>query len=365
MHQSRRRTPEEYLREAQAAESDSQHGYLKIFLGYASGVGKSFRMLDEARRRRARGQDVVIGAIQPQISPEVQAVVCNLEVMPLKQIGGRAILDVDALLQRHPAVCVVDGLAYDNPPGAKNKTRWEDVQQLVRAGIKIITAINIQFINELREEVETLTGKHVTETVPICFIRSADEIEIVDASPLEARDHSPSEQEKIESRQQKLLRLREMALILAADVVDQQLTSYLKSHGIQQQFGTQERILVCLTADSNAEEMIRTAQVIAQRFYGELYVVNVDQPELSSVHRDALDARLAFARAAGARVQVLHGRDPVDTILEFARSRGITQVFIGHSHRSLFWSKMMGNSVERLVRLARGMDVRIFPNKHE
>jgi two-component system sensor histidine kinase KdpD len=194
------------LREAQAAESDSQHGYLKIFLGYASGVGKSFRMLDEARRRRARGQDVVIGAIQPQISPEVQAVVCNLEVMPLKQIGGRAILDVDALLQRHPAVCVVDGLAYDNPPGAKNKTRWEDVQQLVRAGIKIITAINIQFINELREEVETLTGKHVTETVPICFIRSADEIEIVDASPLEARDHSPSEQEKIESRQQKLLR---------------------------------------------------------------------------------------------------------------------------------------------------------------
>ncbi|MGH9565317.1 MAG: universal stress protein [Candidatus Angelobacter sp.] len=363
MHSNRRRTPEEYLREAQAAESDARQGYLKIFLGYASGVGKSFRMLDEARRRSARGQDVVIGAIQSPVAPEVEAILHKLEVVPLKEIDGGTVLDVDMLLQRHPAVCIIDGLAYDNPPGSRNKTRWEDARQLVQAGLKVISAVNIQFITELCEEVEVLTGKHVTETVPVAFIRSADEIEIVDAPPLQDIQHSPSEQEKIENRQQKLLRLREMALVLAADVVDQQLTRYLESHGIRQQFGAQERILVCLTADSNAEEMIRTAQTIAQRFYGELFVVNVDQPEISSVDRAALDAKLAFARTAGARVHILHGRNRIEAVLEFARSRGITQIFIGHSHRSNFWSKLLGNSVDRLVRQSRGMDVRIFPNR--
>jgi two-component system, OmpR family, sensor histidine kinase KdpD len=359
---SRRKTPEEFLREAQAAESDSKQGYLKIFLGYASGVGKSLRMLDEARRRNARGQDVVIGAIQARVTRELETILQNLEVMPLKEIGGGTALDVTAILRRSPAVCVVDGLAYDNPAGSKNRTRWEDVQELVQAGIKVIAAINIQFITELREEVERLTGKHVSETVPISFIRSADEIEIVDAPPVDAGEYPPGEQDRVENRQQKLLRLREMALVLAADVVDQQLTKYLESHGIHQQFGAQERIMVCLTADSNAQEMIRTAQTIAQRFYGELYVVNVDQPEISSVDRAALDQKLAFARSAGARVHILHGRDYVEAVLEFARSRGITQVFIGHSHRSTLWSNMLGNSVDRLVRQSRGMDVRIFPN---
>jgi two-component system sensor histidine kinase KdpD len=154
-----------------------------------------------------------------------------------------------------------------------------------------------------------------------------------------------------------------MALVLTADVVDQQLTNYLECHGIRQQFGAQERILVCLTADSNAEEMIATAQLIALRFYAELVIVNVDQPETSSVDRAALDEKLSMARAAGARVEILHGRDPIATVMAFARARGMTQVFIGHSRRSPFWSRMFGTSVDRLVRLSRGLDIRIFPNR--
>jgi two-component system sensor histidine kinase KdpD len=356
----RRKTPEEILREVEAG---GEKGYLKIFLGYASGVGKTFRMLDEARRRRTRGQDVVLGATQPQMPSEAESLVHQLEVVPLRKMGQGTVIDVDALIERHPEVCFIDGLAYDNPAGARNRTRWEDAGELVRAGIKVVASVNIQYIAELQTQVEAITGKHVTQTVPIAFVRSADEIEIVDAPPLEALARTPDEQAGLERRQRQLLKLREMALVLAADVVDQQLTSYLDSHGIKQQFGAQERILVCITAGSNAEEMLETARLIALRFYAELVVVNVDQPEISSVERAAVDEKLSLARAAGARVEILHGKDPITTVMAFARARGMTQVFVGHSRRSGYLSRLLGTSVDRLVRLSRGMDVRIFPNK--
>src|SRR5215831_2125833 len=179
----RRKTPEEYLRECQAEEPPARKGYLKIFLGYASGVGKSFRMLDEARRRRERGQDVVVGAIQPQVPPDVEQILSKLEVIPLRSIGGGTAIDLDGIISRHPMVCFIDGLAYDNPPGARNPTRWQDVADLLNAGIKVVASINIQYIAELQEDVEALTGKHVTQTVPIYFIKSASEIEIVDTPP--------------------------------------------------------------------------------------------------------------------------------------------------------------------------------------
>ena len=127
----RRRTPEELLLQAQAEERSDTKGYLKIFLGYASGVGKSFRMLDEARRRRERGQDVVIGAVQPGVSPEVQALLANMEVIPLKTAGNASMIDLEGIIRRRPSVCFIDGLAYDNPPGARNRTRWQDVENLL------------------------------------------------------------------------------------------------------------------------------------------------------------------------------------------------------------------------------------------
>lgn len=362
MEQTRTKRPEDFLREAEADQDDSRKGYLKIFLGYASGVGKTFRMLDEARRRSERGQDVVIGAIQPRLTPEIRALLQKLPVVPLKGDTGGSAIDLQALLQRAPQVCFIDGLAYDNPPGSANPTRWQDVRQMVEAGIKVVTSINIQFIDELREQVEAITGKHVTQTVPISFVRSADEIEIVDAPALDAYERAPEEQPADQTHQRKLLMLREMTLVLAADVVDRQLTTYLDAHGVRQHFSTQERILVCLTSDSNAQEMIETGQTIARRFYGDLLVVNVDQPEISSVERAALDEKLSRARESGARVEILQGRDPIDTILDFARTRSITQIFVGHSRSSRFWSRVFGSKLDRLVRLSRGMDVRIFPN---
>jgi two-component system sensor histidine kinase KdpD len=356
-----RKTPDELLREAEAAELRQREGLLKIFLGYASGVGKTFRMLDEARRRRQRGQDVVVGAVQPAVSLDVAAILQNIEVVPLCRAGGGSAVDVDMLLARRPAVCFIDGLAYDNPPGSRNRTRWQDVRQLLGAGIQVVASINIQFIGELREQVEAITGKIVRETVPVSFIESADEIEIVDAPAVDPIARTPEEQVDIARRRQQLAMLRELALVLAADVVDRQLERYLKEHGISQMPGAQERLLVCVTPRSNIHAMVDIARVIAEKFHAEFIAAYVNQPNISEADRFALEQRLAVAREAGAAIEILKGEDPVTAIMDFARSKGITQLFIGHSGRSGVGARLLGNPVEKIIQRSHGMDVRIFP----
>jgi len=359
--ETRRKTPEELLRECQQEEAAAGKGHLKIVLGYASGVGKTFRMLDEARRRRERGQDVVMGAIQPVVPADVEPILGKLEVIPLRRIGGGTAMDLDAIILRRPAVCFVDGLAYDNPVGARNPTRWQDVQELLGLGIKVVGSINIQYVAELREQIEAITGKPVTQTVPISFIKSASEIEIVDAPPPEEpRERSPAEQLDARKHEQRFSKLREIALVLAADVVDQQLNAYLEEHGMRQQFGANERILVCITPRANIQEMIETAQIITEKFHGELIVAYVKQPNISATDQSALDTKLAIASAVGAHIEILEGDDPAQTLLEFARSRGVTQLFIGHSQRSGV-SRMLRSPIDKLIRDSRGMDVRVFP----
>jgi len=358
--EKRRKTPEELLRECQAEEAAAHRGHLKVFLGYASGVGKSFRMLDEARRRRERGQDIVVGAIQPKVPLEVEEILRKLEVIPLKTFEGGSAVDVDALIRRCPTVCVIDGLAYNNPPGSRHPMRWQDVQTLVDAGIKVIGSINIQYIAELREQVEVITGKRVSETVPVAFLKSADEIEIVDAPSEAPMERSPAEQVEAQKREQRLSKLRELALVLAAEIVDCQLNQYLERNGIHQHFGTQERILVCATPRANMQAMIETASVVAERFHGELIVAYVKQPGISPEDQSALDARLAIASAAGAHIEILEGNQPGHTLLEFARSRGVTQVFVGHSQRRGL-ARLVGSPLDSLIWEGHGMDVHVFP----
>jgi two-component system sensor histidine kinase KdpD len=355
----RRKTPEELLRAIQAEEAKARRGHLKIFLGYASGVGKSFRMLDEARRRQERGQDVVVGALQRQMPPEVQELAAKLEVIPLKTFAAGTAVDVDAIVRRRPAVCFIDGLAYDNPPGARNRTRWLDVEELLRAGIKVIGSINIQYVEELSEQVEAITGKRASQTVPLAFLKSADEIEIVDAPPEEPLGRMP--EVPAAERSRRLSKLRELALVMAADVVDCHLSAYLYSHGIDPTYGTQERILVCITPRANVQEMMASARIVAGRFHGELIAAYVHQPNLSEADQSALQQKIAIAQEAGASIEILHGENLVDTILEFAKSRGITQIFIGHSQRRGIRPLLWGNPVDHLIRRSRGMDICIFP----
>ncbi|HTB16580.1 MAG TPA: hypothetical protein VK708_00630 [Bryobacteraceae bacterium] len=355
----RRRTPEELLQQVQAEEDYERRGRLKVFLGYASGVGKSYRMLDEGRRRRERGQDVVVGAIQPKTSPEIEGVLSKLEVIPLREVNGIYVMDTPAILKRHPSVCLVDGLAYDNPPGWAHASRWEDVNELLDAGISVITSVNIQYIDDLRERVQRVTGKLVTQTVPRSFLNSADEIVVVDAPPemCIAKDGQMAA-----GPAQKLSELREIALLLAADVVDKQLEAYLHRNGIAQTFGAQERILVCITPRANAAPMIASGKRNADRFHGDLTVAYVRQAEISASDQEALERNLAIARAAQARIEILDGQDPIETLLKFAHEHGVTQIFVGHSTREQWWERFTGTPLDRLIRGANDIDVRVFPH---
>ncbi len=357
-------TPEQLLRQVQAEEEYARSGRLKVFLGYASGVGKSFRMLDEGRRRRERGEDVILGAVQPEISPELEKLLAHLEVIPLKSSRETPVMDVEAILRRHPQVCLVDGLAHDNPPGSRNAHRWQDVQQLLAAGVSVITTVNLQYIEECRAEVEGIRGKRVNVTVPEAFLRNADEIVVVDA-PAEfslVRSGGAEDNVTAKDQRQKLSRLREIALLLAADVVDDQLEAYLEQNGVTQSWGTQERILVCITPKVNAARMIDRARLSRDRFHGELFVTYVTQPHLSALEQDALERNLALARGAGAEIKLLDGEDPVATIIDFARKHGITQIFIGHSLSGHWRARFTRTTVDRLVRAADGIDVKLFPN---
>jgi two-component system sensor histidine kinase KdpD len=318
-------------------------GRLKVFLGYSSGVGKSFRMLDEGRRRKSRGQDVVVGAVQPKASAEAEEILKSLEVIPLRYTGGVPAMDMEAILRRRPVVCLVDGLAWDNPPGNPHPKRWQDVEELLLAGINVLTTVNLQYIEERRAQVERITGKHVTQTVPLAFINQADEIVIVDA---------PAQ----------LPELREIALVLTADVIDRQLEGYLKENGIVQNYGTQERIMVCVTPRTNAARMIDSGKRTADRFHGDLIVAYVAQPDLAPEDDQALQRNLELGRAAGARVEMLDGENPIDTILQFAQARGITQIFVGHTLHRRGLGRFLKTHVDRLLEKPQGIDVRVFPH---
>lgn len=338
----RRPSPEELLRRVEAEEDFARQGRLKVFLGYASGVGKSFRMLDEGRRRKLRSEDVVVGAIQASQDDAVADLLPGLESIPTLTNGA---LDVDAIRRRRPSVCLIDGLAYRNSSGSRNEYRWQDVEELLAAGISVITTINLHYIAEKQERVEAIRGKSVTDSVPESFLLRADDIEVVDAPALDPQ----------------LSELREIALVLAAEVVDAQLVEYLKRHGIAQTYGAHERILVCITPRSNAELMIGRGRRQADRFHGDLFVVYVEQSGLSESDRVMMERNLATAGAVEAKIEVLHGEDVVDAILGFARREAITQIFVGHSQRSGFWQQFRPNPVERLILESGSIDIRVFP----
>ena len=303
--------PDALLRQVQAEARAARPGQLKIFLGYASGVGKSFKLFDEGRRRHERGEDVVIGAMQRDMPHDVAEVIRGLDVIPTLLVGGVPVMDVAAILRRRPAVCLVDGLAYDNPAGGRHPKRHEDVQELVEHGISVLTSINLEYIEEQQAFVRGVTGAVPSQTVPQGFVVSADEVVVVDAPPetvLSERDHDGLILRAQLAEQ--LSELRERALLLTADVVDRQLESYLELHGIGSSWGTQERILVCMTPRADATAMLASGRRNADRFHGELFALYVNQPNLTPHDRVANDRNIKVARAERATLVVLEGSDP-------------------------------------------------------
>jgi two-component system sensor histidine kinase KdpD len=354
--------PEELLRQITAQEAHEARGRLKIFLGYAPRVGKSLRMFDEGRRRKKRGQDVVIGAVQSKGSADFASLIREFEVIPALRVAESDTIDVEAILRRAPQVCLVDELARDNPPASRYAHRWEEVDAIRAHGVNVVGAVNLQHICEQQDAVERITGRRSNNSVPQSFVQSADEIVIVDVPAEQLTQHggpgslNPGQ----------LSELRELALLLAAQVVEQQLQRYMDSHGIVQSWGTQERILVCITPRSSAREMLQSGARAGQRFHGQVLAVYVKQTDLTREAEETVEENLDFARKLGAEVHVIESsaenrKDPVAAIIQFAREQRITQVFIGHTQQSSwkFWSQ---NPVDKLIREAEGMDVRIFPN---
>lgn len=344
----RRPSPDELLRRLECREAEAGRGRLKIFLGYAPRVGKSIRMFDEGCRRKKRGQDVVVGAIQPRGAEQVSEKLAILEVI------GPGALDIDCILKRKPEVCLVDELAVDNPPGSRHPQRWQDVEELLASGINVITALNIQYIAERQDDIERITGKRAAHAVPMRFICGADEIEVVDVPEVELIEAGGSTETR------PLSQMRELALCLAAEVIEGQLVRYMDLHGIRQAWGTQERILVCITPRSNARAMIESGRRNAERFHGQLLAAYVEQPNLSRADRETLDANLELARKVGAETHTLSGANAVDEIIRFAQDHRVTQIFIGHTQRSR-WLPFVRSAVDCLIEAAEGMDVRIFP----
>lgn len=340
-----RPTPEQLLEQVEREQRNHGRGRLKVFLGYASGVGKSEEMFDEGRRRCRRGEDVIVGATQVESSPEVERILAQLEVVPALKVGGQDVIDVPGIIRRAPKVVIIDGLAYDNPADSRNRRRCDDVEELLAAGISVVASVNLHYIEELQEEVASIIGKKEAQSVPRKFFERAAEIVVVDA---------PTHDEK-------LSRLRQMALLLAADVIESQLEDYLHLHGLDETWGTQERVLVCITPRSNAIAMIDTGRRNADRFNGELYVLYVRQPGLSPEDQAALDRNIAIAIERGATVKVIESSDAIVGIIDFAREHGITQIVIGHSIQEGWLQRFRKTKVERLIELAAGIDIRIFP----
>ena len=358
-------SPERLLKQVQAEENKRWGARLKIFLGYAPGVGKSYRMLDEARRRRERGEDVVGGSVQGQQSEEVQALLRKLELIePLQTPGGQA-MDLDAMLKRAPQVCVVDPLAAQNPPGSRNPHRWQDVQELLRNGVSVLTSVNLLHVEEYREKVQVISGKQTTETIPKSFLLAADDIVIVDVPPdlcLWRLGEKLTPTGISNSQERQLSELRELALLLTAEVVDAQLESYVHLHGIAPVFGTHERFLVCVTPECNARAMIESGKRNKERFQGDLYVVYIRRPDITDDENAVMASHLESAREAGAMTQVLESDDPIEAITEFAREKRITQIFVGHGSDEKWRDRLFGDPVLRLIRATEGIDVRVFPS---
>jgi two-component system, OmpR family, sensor histidine kinase KdpD len=349
----RRPDPDALLEDLESEARRLRRGQLKIFLGYASGVGKSRRLFDEGRRRRARGEDVVVAAVQPARGTEADTATTGLETVASMVIGGAPVLDVAAVLARHPDVCLVDGLANEHPAGARHEHRWQDVEELLAAGISVLTTTNLGYLAEQQDFVWQVTGKRPGATVPQAFLLRADEVVVVDAPAVGA---TPEEAER-------LTVLRQRTLLLTAEVVEHQLEVYETRHGMRSSWGTQERILVCMTPRSNAARMLEAARRNADRFHGELLAIYVTQEHLTDEDRRANERNVVLAQAQGARVDVLEGRDPVAVIMEYATRHRVTQLFVGHTQtpRAWWWTLVRRSPLDRLIQAAEGMDLRVFP----
>lgn len=342
-------------------------GALRIYLGAAAGVGKTFAMLNEGHRRRDYGEDVVVGFVETHGREKTAAQIGDLEVVPRARISYRGgmfeEMDLDAVLQRAPQVALVDEFAHTNVPGSRHAKRWQDVEELLDAGISVITTMNIQHLESLNDVVEQITGVKQRETIPDEVVRRADEIQLVDLTPLALRNRLARGDvyppDRIDTalanyfRPGNLTALRELALAWLGDRVDEALDEYRRRHGIDEPWETRERVLVALTGSADGERLVRRAARIAQRSKGDLVGVHViPQDGLVAPSTALLEEQRRLLEELGGTYHEVVGGDVAAALLDAARALNATQIVMGASRRSRWQRLTRGSVIGDVIRRA-------------
>jgi two-component system sensor histidine kinase KdpD len=380
------------LPEAMGRPSTDSHrprrGRLRIYLGMAAGVGKTYAMLNEGRRRKSRGADVVIGYVETHGRSLTQQQIGDLEVIPRQKITYRGVtleeMDVDAILSRRPAVVLVDELAHTNVPGSRNEKRYQDVEELLAAGITIITTVNIQHIEGLNDLIESITGVRQRETLPDRILDTADEIELVDIAPdaLRARMrhgniYSPERAQLALQHyftQSNLTALRELALRRMAEKTESQLEALMAGREREEEFtrgaAAAERVMVAFDARPQARQILREGFRLSRALKAPLLAVTVVRPgeggesaRLDTPQERALREYTELAEDLGAEVVRIEGRDVAKELARVARERHATQLVIGAPNRPRWRELLFGSVVNRLLREPTGADIHVVPHR--
>ena len=367
--------PDELLKQAKSEEE--KRGKLKIFLGYAAGVGKTYAMLEAAHQRKAQGLDVVVGYVETHQRAETEELVAGLEALPRKKVEYRNVqlteLDVDAVLKRHPQLILVDEFAHTNVPGSRHPKRFQDVEEILEVGIDVYTTLNIQHLESLNDIVAQVTGVIVRETIPDRVIDEASEIEVIDLPPdellvrlQEGKVYIPEQASRaIEKffRKGNLTALREMSLRRAAERVDDQMRSYMQTRAIQGPWAAGERLLVCISPSPLAEKLVRTTRRLASELNAEwvaVYVEIASKPENNPVNRERIGRVLQLAEELGGKSTTLAGRSIQEAVLEYAHKNNITKVVVGKPIKPRWQELLKGSIVDQLVYASGDIDVYVI-----
>ncbi|HVR67257.1 MAG TPA: sensor histidine kinase KdpD [Verrucomicrobiae bacterium] len=364
-----------------AAANRAERGNLRIFLGAAPGVGKTYEMLQSARRREAEGVDVVIGIVETHGRKETEALLEGLEAVPLRRIvyEGREVteMDIDAILARRPVLVLVDELAHSNAPGSRHPKRYLDVEELLTAGIDVYTTVNIQHLESLNDIVAQITRVRVRETVPDRIVNDA-EVEVIDLTPddliqrlREGKVYVPDQAERALKHYfspGNLTALRELALRRTAERVDEQMLDYMQEHAIAGPWAAGERLLVCVSEQPSALQLVRYGKRVADRLRGPwtaLYVETSRYQRLNEAERDRVAEALRLAEKLGADTITLPGQRIADDVLAYARENNATQIIIGKSTRSRWFEMLHGSVVHEMLRKAGDISVHVIPGTTE
>jgi two-component system, OmpR family, sensor histidine kinase KdpD len=374
--------PDTLLARVKEQEARRARGKLNLFFGAAAGVGKTYAMLEAARERKAEGVDVVVGYVETHGRAETDALLEGLEVLPPKVVEYRGAtlreFDLDAALARRPALILVDELAHTNAPGSRHAKRWQDVQELLEAGIDVHTTLNVQHLESLNDVVAKITGVVVRETVPDSVLADADEVELIDLPPdellerfREGKVYMPAQAEEAVRnffRKGNLIALRELALRRTADRVDAQMRIYMRDHAIDQVWPAGERLLVCLGPSRQSARLVRAAKRLADRLECEWIAVYVQLPSharLSPEGRERIIQTMRLAEQLGATAVTLTGQRMSDEILSFARARNATKILVGKPSRRLWKRVVFGSIVDALVEGSGEADVFVISGEPE